>query len=406
MLQKLLEAHIYDGKNPYKCYDLAQEYDKLEQGAMAVSLYLKAADLSESEFLGDKELQYKCMIGIARCYNRQRDRGFTVEGALLDAVALLPERPEAHYHLCKYYTERSYWKHCLAHANSALTNMHLSENCELGFPGEERLLYYQALETWYISGQQNGKQLFFDLKHRYKLKPTLKAEVDEIIGNIFYPDVIQYCADDFERFKFLFKNLERIHKNHSKHFQDMFILSMYDGKRNGTYLEIGSGDPFVHNNTVLLEQEFGWKGISIDASEALCYKFKENRNNTVICADATQINYEDMFSKHCMEPVIDYLQVDCDDVSIDILKNIPFHRYKFGVITFEHDSYRLGNERKAEARKLLKSHGYELAVPNVSFAPNHPYEDWYYHPDIVELPKEMKTTKDINFVWDYFMEEL
>ena len=83
MLQKLLEEHVIDSKNPYKCYDLAKEYDKLEQGAMAVSLYLKSADLSE-----DKKLQYKCMIGIARCYWRQRNRGFTVEGAFLDAVKL------------------------------------------------------------------------------------------------------------------------------------------------------------------------------------------------------------------------------------------------------------------------------------------------------------------------------
>ena len=68
ILQTVLEKHIMDPKNPELCYDLAKEYDKLENGAMAVSLYLKAADLSE-----DNELQYKCMIGIGRAYDRQRD---------------------------------------------------------------------------------------------------------------------------------------------------------------------------------------------------------------------------------------------------------------------------------------------------------------------------------------------
>ena len=60
MLQTALETHVMDPKNPHKCFALAQEYDYLEQGAMAVSLYLKAADLSD-----DKNLQYDCMVGIA-----------------------------------------------------------------------------------------------------------------------------------------------------------------------------------------------------------------------------------------------------------------------------------------------------------------------------------------------------
>ena len=95
-LQTVLEKHIMDPKNDSLCYDLAKEYDKIENGAMAVSLYLKAADMSEDTFL-----QYKCMIGIGRCYDRQRDRGFTVEGAFQDAVALVPDTPQAHYLLAK-----------------------------------------------------------------------------------------------------------------------------------------------------------------------------------------------------------------------------------------------------------------------------------------------------------------
>jgi len=399
MLQKLLEEHVIDSKNPYKCYDLAKEYDKLEQGAMAVSLYLKSADLSE-----DKKLQYKCMIGIARCYWRQRNRGFTVEGAFLDAVKLDPLAPEAHYHLCKYYEETSQWKKCLMHAEFGLLN-DSEENCELGFPGQIYFTFYQALATWYIAGQQDGKHLFFNLKHKYNLRPKLKEKVDRICNQIGYPDTIPYSADDFGRFKYYFKGLERVFKNYSKHYQDLFVLSVFKGKRNGSYLEIGSGDPFIHNNTALLETEFGWKGISIDNSEALCYKFKQNRNNTIICADATEIGYIDLFDKHCIDPVIDYLQIDCDEASIDILKKLPFNYYKFGVITFEHDAYRLGNERRAEARKLLEEHGYVLAVPDLAFTENHPYEDWYYHPDVVEFPNEMRTEKSVNFVFDYFMDE-
>ena len=51
MLQELLNEHCLDPKNPYKIYDLAAEYDRLDQGAMGVSLYLKAADISDDKIL-------------------------------------------------------------------------------------------------------------------------------------------------------------------------------------------------------------------------------------------------------------------------------------------------------------------------------------------------------------------
>jgi len=401
-LQDVLTTHIMDPKNPVKIYNLAQCYDKIENGAMAVSLYLKTADISK-----DTNLQYKSLIGIARCYDRQRDRNFTTEGALLDAAALMPKRPEAHYLLCAVYEKMKKWKSCLLHANLALDIEDIVPNEELGFPGKIDLEYFQALAKWSITAQQDGKQLFFNLKHKRKLPEHLREKVQLALDWNFYPDIIPYTQEDFERYKFLFPGIEKIHVNHSKHFQDMFVLSAYRGKKNGSYLEIGSGDPHVHNNTALLEEEFGWKGISVDNSEALCYEFRQARNNTVICADATEINYEDLFYKHCMDPIIDYLQIDCDELSISVLEKMPLDKFKFGIITFEHDSYRLSTDKKYAAKKILEEHGYVCAVPNVGFhADGYPYEDWYYHPDVVDIPKEMLATKDTNFVFDYFMDPL
>ncbi|MBL6911132.1 MAG: hypothetical protein ISR34_12010 [Pirellulales bacterium] len=398
-LQQLLETHIMDPKNPLKIYNLAKEYDRLENGAMGVSLYLKTADMSK-----DPELQYKSLIGIARCYDRQRDRNYTTEGSLLDAAALLPNRPEAHYHLCAVYEKMNNWKKCLLHANLGLNIEDLTPNEELGFPGKIDLEYYQALAKWSITAQQDGKQLFFNLKHKRNLRPDLLEKVNLALKWNFYPDVIPYEASDIERFKFSFDGIEEIKNNYSKHFQDMFVLSAFRGKRNGSYLEIGSGDPHVHNNTALLEEQFGWKGISIDNSEALCYEFKQARRNTVICADATDIDYTDLFQKHCVDNKIDYLQIDCDELSISVLELIPLKTFKFGVITFEHDSYRLGTDKKFAAKKILEAAGYICAVPNVGFhIDGYPYEDWYYHPDVVDMPQEMKSKKDVNFIWDYMM---
>jgi hypothetical protein len=401
MLQKLLNEQVLDPKNAEKVYALAQEYDRLEQGAMAVSLYLKAADLSK-----DKILQYKSMISIGRCYDRQGNRRYTVEGAFLDAAALLPERPEAHYLLSKFYEMGNMWKNSLMHANIGLKLSVNSRNLDIGYPGCKALAFQAALAKWYVTGTQEGKHALFDLKFRTVLDTEHKERVDRILNSIFYPDTIPYTQEDFSRFKFPFPGCEKIHNNYSKHFQDLFVLSVFKGKKNGTYLEIGSGDPFVHNNTALLETEFDWKGISIDSSQALCYNFKENRHNTVICADATEIGYEDLFDKHCVGPVVDYLQIDCDEASIQILKKLPLKEHKFGVITFEHDSYRLGTEIRDEARAILKKHGYVLLVNDVAFTELCAYEDWYVHPDVVEIDPAMRGKKDVNFIWDYMMEPI
>lgn len=402
MLQELLNNHVMDPKNPEKLFKLAREYDKLEQGAMAVSLYLKTADLSDNTLL-----QYKSLIGIANCYWRQGNRSYTVESALLDATALMPERPEAHYLISELYAQQQKWKSSYLHAKLGLLIYYggPETDIDVGFPGRKALAWQKARGKWQIAGTQEGKHELFDLKFKTILDDKHKQLVDNLLGSIYYPDTIPYSVLDKERFKFPFPDFDQVGKNYSKHFQDLFVLSIFKGKRKGTYLEIGSGDPFIHNNTALLE-EFGWKGISVDNSESLCYNFKENRNNTIICADATQIGWVDLFNKHCLDPVIDYLQIDCDEASLGILEELPLKGYKFGVITFEHDMYRLGTETRDKARAILQKHGYVLVVNDAAFTEEASYEDWYVHPDVVEIPAEMQTNKPINFIWDYFMEPL
>ena len=66
------------------------------------------------------------------------------------------------------------------HANLGLSVDHGAEDEELGYPGWHYLKFLQALATWYIAGQQNGKELFFDLKYKYNLKPDLADRVSKM----------------------------------------------------------------------------------------------------------------------------------------------------------------------------------------------------------------------------------
>ena len=53
-------------------------------------------------------------------------------------------------------------------------------------------------------------------------------------------------------------------KTFSQASQDIFVRALTQRKNNGTFLEIGSNDPIVHNNTYILEKEHNWKGIMVE----------------------------------------------------------------------------------------------------------------------------------------------
>jgi SAM-dependent methyltransferase len=183
-----------------------------------------------------------------------------------------------------------------------------------------------------------------------------------------------------------FSGIENLTYNYSQADQDIFVLSMLDGRRNGTYLEIGCNDGFVYNNTALLETVFGWTGVSIDSHKPWIDAW--SRHNPVEHACGLEIDYLDLLHRHGMnQSTIDYLSLDCDppEQTLKILKRLPFDQIQFAVITFEHDCHAHGPEVKHASRDYLNSHGYQLVVSNISengLATD--FEDWWVHPDLVD----------------------
>jgi len=56
------------------------------------------------------------------------------------------------------------------------------------------------------------------------------------------------------------------------------------------------------------------------------------------------------------------------------------------VITYEHDHYAdETSSYRDKLRKYLESKGYKLVVSNISPDDNSPFEDWWVHPDLVDL---------------------
>ena len=402
----LLNDVVLDYSNPEKLYALAREYDKLEQGSAAFSFYLRAADMANSKDEYHRFIQYKCMILGAFIYDRNGNRNSSVIGLLKIAIEAMPERPEAYYYLSKFYQDRSEWRDSLMYAKIGLTCKHDKfQDEDLQYPGIEALKLLYARAKWKTDGRDDSRNYAFDLKYKNILTPDIDKEVTDLLNNIGYPSTLEYTEEQKERYKFKFNGLYAVDKNYSRHFQDMFVLSVLDGKDNGTFVEIGSGHPTLFNNTKLLE-EFGWKGISVDNSERMCHLFSRERSTAIILADANTIDYNALFKQNCIEDHTDFLRINAEQASLNALKNIPFSKYQFSVIQFQHNACWWGPSFREESRNILKKIGYVLFVPDVAVDEKNNYEDWWVHPAVAAKNKYMKAKEGINFAWDYMMKEL
>jgi hypothetical protein len=168
--------------------------------------------------------------------------------------------------------------------------------------------------------------------------------------------------------------------------QLLFVLDVLDHKNNGYYVEIGSGDPIVKNNTYVLETKYNWNGLSIDIDDDIVNDYNSIRKNKSICEDASLIKFDKYFEKFNFPKQIDYLQIDVDFtpqyISLYTLLNIPLSRYRFSILSFEHsNSHGYRNKKNMEiSREILDSYDYELVVKDV-------HEDIWVDPSIIHRHK-------------------
>tara|TARA_B100000212_G_scaffold185161_1_gene139695 strand:- start:236 stop:907 length:672 start_codon:yes stop_codon:yes gene_type:complete len=183
-----------------------------------------------------------------------------------------------------------------------------------------------------------------------------------------------------------FNGCEKILENYSQAYQDLFVLSMLDGKSNGNYVEIGAYDAKIFSNTFILESIFNWKGFSIEIDKTRCENFNNDRDRQNRCylGDATKFDYLSAMMTEKWKNRIDYLSVDCEP-SYNTFKSLlqfPMDKYRCSVITFEHDLYADGSDILIKSRKYLNDKGYQLVCSNVSNILN-PFEDWWVDPQVV-----------------------
>lgn len=174
--------------------------------------------------------------------------------------------------------------------------------------------------------------------------------------------------------------------------QDAWVIGeAFNHKRGGFFVEIGAADGITLSNTYLLESEFAWQGICIEANPVSFEKLARCRQATCIqtCLDAAcgevEFAARDLFggiiddgldnSRHSLSsstsfetiriptrplaevlaevaapPVIDYLSLDVEGAEERVLSEFPFHQYRFRCMTIERP--------KPNLRAILAAEGY------------------------------------------------
>ena len=192
--------------------------------------------------------------------------------------------------------------------------------------------------------------------------------------------------------------------------QDLFVLDQLKYKRAGYFVEFGATNGLALSNTYLLEKEFGWNGILAEPARVWHKDLNSNRTaqiekkcvwsisgqkllfnetfspeiSTISQFDESDvhsksrkagkkyqvatISLNELLEKYDAPAIMDYLSIDTEGSELDILKSFDFKKFKFRVITVEHN-YTASREA---IYKLLSENGYIQVYENVS-----QFDDWY-----------------------------
>ena len=197
--------------------------------------------------------------------------------------------------------------------------------------------------------------------------------------------------------------------------QDLFVLTTLQFKRDGFFVEFGAADGMELSNTYMLEKRYGWTGIVAEpaaiwhddlkrnrscvietdcvwraSNEKLSFKearsaalstigsFGENdwakklrKNSKQYMVNTISLN--DLLAKNNAPGVVDYLSIDTEGSEFDILSAVDFEKYKFRVITCEHNH----TDTRDKLYQLLTANGYTRTFEQFSHC-----DDWYVNSNL------------------------
>lgn len=176
-------------------------------------------------------------------------------------------------------------------------------------------------------------------------------------------------------------------QNYSKEFQDIFVSTLLPIP--GFFLDIGMGDPVSGNNTLYLEN-LGWTGFMFDRTGKDVDNANSTRRNRAICCDAANFNWRKFLRENNAPKVIDYISLDVDEINIDVINNFPLDEFEFKIMTFEHDRYNSGDDRKNAMIRALSHYPQYLTLLENAKITGLEWEDWVINTKYFDMEKLRK----------------
>jgi FkbM family methyltransferase len=194
-------------------------------------------------------------------------------------------------------------------------------------------------------------------------------------------------------------------------FQDLLVMFLMQGKRNGFFVECGTGDGINLSNTFLLEKQLQWTGILAEPAHCWYESLKRNRSAIVdhhcvwgrsgetldfletgwaelstitelrdrdfnrlqrqggVTYPVTTISLNDLLAIHKAPPIIDYLSIDTEGSEYPILETFDFERHRVNILTVEHN---FCEPERGNILGLLTGKGYVRILDFLSR-----FDDWY-----------------------------
>lgn len=203
--------------------------------------------------------------------------------------------------------------------------------------------------------------------------------------------------------------------------QDMWVLFVSKGKRDGYFVDIGACHPQKINNTYLLETKYGWNGILVEPNPALAKEILSTRasklfqvlvtnddNSEYLISSNPEFNTTsnqlkkfrhkgfDLVDAKNIIPTLtinellemsrtpssfDLLSIDVEGGELSLIQTLDFDRWKPKMIVVEHNFKR---DRK-RIHKVLKAKGYILD----DLTPVWSWDDWY----LLKEPKNAESNE-------------
>ena len=170
--------------------------------------------------------------------------------------------------------------------------------------------------------------------------------------------------------------------------QDLFAYELFGN--NGTYIDIGAGEPQSGNNCYMLEVKKNWEGFSVEYGDSNQKKINElklrwkkypERKNLVYWENAISFNYKKGLIENNLEMGIDFLSCDIDPQNNTFLalKKVLIDGVRPKYIAFETDYYKEKIDYSNLALNFLKPYGYKVGVKNVfsNLKKNKIFETWF-----------------------------